>query len=295
MRPLIAFPLLLSLSLSASEPSVFGAGDLNNPNPYGLTNEEKLILENKKELQTVIQKHNLQSSKVESVSERIDGLQGIVEGLSETNNKLKYTIQNLQESTSQAEIADANRTETITDLQKQVMANTENIGQIKGLLEELSRVVDGIQTNYVTKEDFSGLIKQLKVAVPTTGAVLMKTDNGSIEKEAYVLFEQKKYVDAQHAFELMVQKKYKIPEAYYMIGESYFGQKNYKDAMVSYKESAARNDKALYMPTLLLHSGISMEKTGDTNSAKAFYQATVVKFGSSGAAKEANERLSKLK
>jgi TolA-binding protein len=44
-----------------------------------------------------------------------------------------------------------------------------------------------------------------------------------------------------------------------------------------------------------LHSGISMEKTGDNATAKAFYQATVSKYGGSGAAKEANERLSKLK
>lgn len=295
MRPLIAFSLLLSLSASASEPSVFGAGDLNSPNPYGLTNEEKLILENKKELQTVIQKHNLQSSKVETVSERIDGLQGIVEGLAEANNEQKRAIQKLQESTAASEIEDTNRTQTLADLQKQVSANTENIGQIKGLMEELSRVVDGINSNYVSKEDFSGLIKQLKIAVPGGEAVSIKSDNAALEKEGYSLFEQKKYADAQHVFELMVQKKHKIPEAYFMIGESYFGQKNYKEAVASYKESAARNDKALYMPTLLLHSGISMEKTGDTNSAKAFYQATVVKFGSSGAAKEANERLGKLK
>lgn len=295
MRPLIAFSLLLSLSASASEPSVFGAGDLNSPNPYGLTNEEKLILENKKELQTVIQKHNLQSSKVESVSERIDGLQGIVEGLAEANNEQKRAIQKLQESTAASEIDDTNRTQTLADLQKQVLANTENIGQIKGLMEELSRVVDGINSNFVSKEDFSGLIKQLKIAVPGGEAVSIKSDNATLEKEGYSLFEQKKYADAQHVFELMVQKKYKLPEAYFMIGESYFGQKNYKEAVASYKESAARNDKALYMPTLLLHSGISMEKTGDTNSAKAFYQATVVKFGSSGAAKEANERLGKLK
>jgi TolA-binding protein len=38
-----------------------------------------------------------------------------------------------------------------------------------------------------------------------------------------------------------------------------------------------------------------MEKIGDKATAKAFYQATVSKYSGTGAAKEAQERLSKLK
>ncbi len=79
MRSFVAIFFLSSL-LSASEPSVFGAGDLNNPNPYGLTHEEKLIQENKKEIEGIAHKNNLQNAKVESVTERLDGMQAIVEG-----------------------------------------------------------------------------------------------------------------------------------------------------------------------------------------------------------------------
>ena len=73
MRLLVTLALVSSFVL-ASEPSVFGAGNLNIPDPYGLTSEEKLILENKKEIQSVVQKNNLQSAKVETVTERLDGL-----------------------------------------------------------------------------------------------------------------------------------------------------------------------------------------------------------------------------
>lgn len=293
MRSLIAFSLLLSFVASASEPSAFGAGDLNNPNPYGLTNEEKLILENKQEIQAVVQKHNAQNAKVETVTERLDGLQAIVEGLAQASNEHKFSLQKLQEITS----TDTNDTLSMDDLKKQVVANTENIGQLKGLLEELSHVVDGINANYVTKEEFSALIKQLKVTLPvaSTSASSTKTDNASIEKEARKQYEQKNYIEAQHGFEQMVQKKYKVPEAYFMIGEIYFERKAYKEAVTYYKQSASANEKALYMPTLLLHSGLSMEKTGDHATAKAFYQATIAKFSGSGAAKEASEHLSKLK
>lgn len=292
MRLLVIFPLLLTISASATEPSVFGAGDLNSPNPYGLTHEEKLILENKKELQTVIQKNNMQNAKVETVTERLDGMQGIIEGLGQRSNEQSIILQKLQEQLT----SDSNGSVSLDDLSKQVNANTENIAQFKTLLEELSHAVDEINMNYVSKEQFAVLIKQLKVSVPDrTIAPSAKMSNADIEKEANKLFGQKKYDEAQSYFEQMVQKKYKVSDAYYMIGETQFERKKYKEAVLSYKESASRNEKALYMPTLLLHSGISMEKTGDTATAKAFYQATISKYSGSGASKEAQERLSKLK
>ena len=291
MRSFLLLPFLLITIASASEPSAFGAGDLNNPNPYGLTHEEKLILENKKEIQTVIQKNNVQIAKVETVSERLDGMQGIIEGLSQRSNEQTLTLQKLQEKL----ITDGNSSVTLEELSKQVNANSENIAQFKTLLEELSHVVDGINSAYVSKEQFAALIKQLKVSVPERIVTPEKMSNSAIEKEANKLFSQKKYGDAQSYFEQMVVKKYKTAEAMYMIGETQFERKNYKEAVASYKESASRNEKALYMPTLLLHSGISMEKTGDNGMAKAFYQATISKFNGSGAAREASERLSKLK
>lgn len=294
----IKLSLFLTTLLSASEPSVFGAGDLTNPNPYGLTHEEKLILENKKEINAVIQKNNAQSAKVETVTERLDGMQGIIEGLGQRSNDQALAIQKLQESLA----TESNSTGTLDDLSKQVSANTENIAQFKTLLEELSRVVDGINANYVTKEQFAALLKQLKVNVPAAASASaavaqtsVKMDNKALEQEAYKLFDQKKYPEAQKYFDQMVQKKYKVPEALFMIGETYFEQKGYKEAITYYKDSASKNDKAGYMPTLLVHSGISMEKNGDINTAKAFYKATISKFSGSGAAKEAQERLSKLK
>lgn len=291
MRFLLTLSFLFAIVLSASEPSVFGAGDLNNPTPYGLTHEEKLILENKKELQSVIQKNNVQSAKVETVTERLDGMQGIIEGLSQRSNEQALALQKLQEKL----LSENNNSINVEDLNKQVSVNSENIAQFKTLLEELSRVVDGINTNYVTKEQFAALIKQLKVSIPESSALPAKTSNSDIEKEANKLFSQKKYGDAERYFEQMIQKKYKVAEAFYMIGETHFERKNHKEAVANYKESASRNEKALYMPTLLLHAGISMEKTGDSGTAKAFYQATISKYSGSGAAKEAQERLSKLK
>jgi TolA-binding protein len=200
-------------------------------------------------------------------------------------------LQKLQEKLTQ----DSNTSSSMEELNKRVAANTENIAQFKTLLEELSLVVDEINANYVSKEQFAALIKQLKVNVTDTAVSSAKMSNSALEKEANKLFSQKKYADAQKYFEQLVQKKHKVNESLFMIGETHFERKNYKEAVSNYKESASRSEKSLFMPTLLLHSGISMEKTGDSATAKAFYQATISKYSGSGAAKEAQERLSKLK
>lgn len=290
MRLLLAF-LLVSSYVLASEPSVFGAGNLNIPDPYGLTSEEKLILENKKEIQSVVQKNNLQSAKVETVTERLDGLQAVVEGLGQSVNEQKVTLSKLAESS----VANDKIALSVEQLQKQSTTNSENIAQLKILLEELSHVVDTVNSSYVTKDEFSQLVKQLKMTLPVKAESNGKMDAAALEKKAKASFDQQQYAEAQSYYEALIQKKVKVPEANFWIGESYFQRKEYKSAVSYYKESASLNDKASYMPTLLLHTGNSMEKNGDVASAKAFYKATVSKFGGSGAANEAQDRLSKLK
>ncbi|MDD5212015.1 MAG: tetratricopeptide repeat protein [Sulfuricurvum sp.] len=290
MRLIVVISLVSSLVL-ASEPSVFGAGNLNSPDPYGLTSEEKLILDNKKEIQSVVQKNNLQSAKVETVTERLDGLQAVVEGLGQTVNEHKTVLAKIAESSA----SDGKLALTMEELQKQSTANTENITQLKTLIEELSHVVDSVNASYVTKEDFSQLVKQLKMKLPVKIESSVKMDPVTIEKKAKELFDQQKYAEAQTYYETLIQKKVKVSESNFWIGESYFKRKEYKSAIAYYKESSSLNDKAAHMPTLLLHTGNSMEENGDLTNAKAFYKATVSKYSGSGAANEAQDRLSKLK
>ncbi len=290
MRALI-YSLLLIASVFASEPSVFGAGDLSVSNPYGLTHEEKLILESNKKIETIAHKNSLQTAKVESVTERLDGLQAIVEGLSQASNEQKIALVKLSDSTQEG-----NKSKTIDELTRLSKANSDNIMQLKMLLEELSRSVDTINASYVTKEEFSVLVKQLKVSMPVEASITpKKMDNITIEKEAKKLFDNQKYSEAQAYYEIMVQKKYKQSEATFWIGECYFEQNKYKEAVGYYKQSASLNEKSSVMPTLLLHTGISMEKTGDKEKAKSFYNATISRYGSTGSAVEAKEKLAKLK
>jgi TolA-binding protein len=76
-----------------------------------------------------------------------------------------------------------------------------------------------------------------------------------------------------------------------MIGEMNYDRKNFAEAIAYFKKSAALYSKAEYMPTLILHTAISMELTGDYKNAKVFYNAVLSKYPDS---KEASIALNNL-
>ncbi|MCK4441943.1 MAG: hypothetical protein KAU90_08035, partial [Sulfurovaceae bacterium] len=63
---LICYIFLSSLSY-ANEPSVYGAGNIDSDNPYGLTKTEQNVLVNRRTIQNL-------KNRVEDQQNRIDGL-----------------------------------------------------------------------------------------------------------------------------------------------------------------------------------------------------------------------------
>ena len=76
-----------------------------------------------------------------------------------------------------------------------------------------------------------------------------------------------------------------------MIGEMNYKRKNYSEAISYFKKSSSLYSKASYMPNLMLHTAISMEKTGDSAHAKAFFGAIVSQYPDSAEASKANDYL----
>ncbi|NWF67125.1 MAG: tetratricopeptide repeat protein, partial [Campylobacterales bacterium] len=88
---------------------------------------------------------------------------------------------------------------------------------------------------------------------------------------------------------------YKPATANYYLGEIAYYQKKYDLAITHFKKSASLHDKASYMPTLLLHTAISFEKTKNNNSAKQFYDVIISNYPDSDAAKIARKNLQSIK
>jgi TolA-binding protein len=289
---LVFLALFFPALLLSAEPSVFGAGNLDSDTPYGLTDSEKYILKNKKRLENIKKETRAQDGKVESMRERMDGLQTIVEGLSAKTHQNSVSIGSLSGELE----GDGNGS-----ISARVEANTQAIVAIKETLKEFSVLLDEINNHYITKDDYNALIDEmnsLKKGLSKTfkssgnvSASLSKMSNAQVAKKAQEFFKKKYYTNAITYYEHLIKKKYKPASAHYYIGEMNFRRKKYKTAISYFKESASRYDKASYMPTLLLHSAIAMEKTGDSANAQTFYSAVLAKYPTSKEAKEAEKRI----
>ena len=310
IRILIVFiAIFLPFSLIGAEPSAFGAGDLNNPTPYGLTQKEQLLLQNKKELKKVIVKSNNQADKVDSLRERLDGLQTIIEGLSQKSHENKLTIKSLDNKNELA-LQNANEYEKRLGESTQnnivlIEVNKKEIDKMKLLITELSTVIDTINTSYVSKNEFNLLIndvnkfkdlvaKELQSGSKAKKSSLSNMSNGVIETKAKAFYDKKLYTKSIEYYQHLISKKYKPARSHYMLGEIYYFRKNYAEAIAYFKKSASLYSKAKYMPILMLHTAISMDKTGDITNAKNFYEAVISKYPDSSYALTAQEKLNKI-
>jgi TolA-binding protein len=287
-------------SLLSAEPSAFGAGDLSNPKPYGLTSSEKVILETKDELKKVTQKSNSQASQLDSLRERIDGLQSVVESISRKTHDNKMNLKKIKANDNDYF---ENSKEYQIRLSKSIQENIQKIDELQKTLLEVSNLVNDINTHYVTKEEYNNLVESVndfKVLVAKEfKAKSQKTKKSShlSSAELYNLakknYNHKYYTNAIKNYTELIKRKYKPAYAHYMIGDMYYKRKDYAKAISYFKKSAALYSKASYMPLLMLHSAISMDRTGDKSDAQSFYNAIIAKYPKTSAAREAKKRLSK--
>jgi TolA-binding protein len=297
---------ILSSDILAAEPSAYGAGNLDDSTPYGLTSSEKVVLQNKQKLKNVVVSTNNQANKVESLRERIDGLQSVVESLSRKsheNKKLLASLENKNSEDLKNQSEYENRLGEATELNtKLAEKNAGLIAKNVTLIQEMSKLIDTINTTYVTKAEFNELVsnvnefktlvgKELKSKSKPKKSALDKMKNGEIATKAKAFYDKQYYTKAIEYYSHLITKNYKPAKAHYMIGQMNFHRKNYGEAISFYKKSASLYSKASYMPELLLNTAISMEKTKDITNAKTFYNAVMAKFPNSEEAVIAQENL----
>ena len=108
------------------------------------------------------------------------------------------------------------------------------------------------------------------------------------------LFSQKAYDKASQYFIESASKGYKKAASNYYLGEIAYYTKQYSDAIFYYKKSVSLDHKASYMDVLLLHTAISLERSGKKEKAKLFYDNVIEQYPTTKAASIAKSRLRSL-
>ncbi|BCD67789.1 tol-pal system YbgF family protein [Nitratiruptor sp. YY09-18] len=287
MKKLIFF--FAAAALFAAEPSVFEAGDLNSQNPYGLTPTEKAIYKNKKDIQLLQQQlYSLQSS-VNSLQERVAGIESLVEGIDENLNKIRKSGSVEQQNSS------AFLEELQSELNATIDYQKKEFAKLKSILRKLTKMVDHIDATYVSKselnKELAKIYKIIGKGAPHSASSSKSSKKTSLKlsgKEAYVkarqAYKKHQYKKAKELFELAAAAKYKPATSNFYTGESCYYTKDYACAVQKYKKSASLYANSSYMPTLLLHTAISLEKLGKKDEAQKFYKNLVRLYPKSKAA-----------
>lgn len=261
---------VLSMGLVYAEPSVYGFGDEE------YSDNEPSSVQDSNTIASLRQQISQQS-------ERIDGLTTIIEGLSASINELQIGRENTSSAGNDNASNDA-------------------------VLKKLAGMIDEINQNYVTKEELQKSLGNKHATVGENTAVRENTIKASkdtldtLENESSATlynegvrhFVKQRYAEAKKRFTLTDTKGYKPAASNYYLGEIAYYTNKYEDAIFYFKKSAGLYDQASYIDTLLLHTAISLESTGDKAQAKIFYENIIQNYAGKKTAQIAKERLKKL-
>ncbi len=286
--------LVAASFLAAREPSAFEAGNLDSPNPYGLTSAEKHILKNRQEIDKLKKESFSVSERVRNLEEKLEGIKSVVEGLEERVGEIKRELSELKSSKEDETLRLEEKIERLKeDLNTTVSVQRENNEQIRSVLQELTSLIDNINKNYVSKselkEEFERLYNERKKREKASAK-----SGAQIFKEAKALYKKKEYKRAKELFLLSIKKRYKPATSNFYIGEICYYTKDYECAVERYKKSVSIYSKSSFMPTLMLHTAISLERLGQKDEARLFYENLIKKFPKSKSAQIAKKRLKNL-
>lgn len=301
--------VLLGAAFIHAETSAFDAGNLTSNSPYGLTSNEKMF---KEKLDALSNDYSHVNAIINQTNERLEGLQSMLEGI---NSQYAKSNSRLLQLETNSENFENNLTLELQNLKKYVEESRKiqeaNNKQVRKILVELSSLVDSINANYVAKNELSDFNATLKKA-PVPPAILddnisssankqtkevepvdegwKKKNGGEILDLAIKDFNDNLLDAARVKFNHLISTGYKPARATFWLGEIEYKQKNYNNAIAYYKKSSAISTKGNYVPKLLYHTAISLDKVGDTKSANGFYKALKTNYPNSPEAKASPDR-----
>lgn len=312
MKKIIPLLFVITSLTVAEEVSVYGASSQDNS--YGLSATEKHILKNQSNISNLSSKLEEINSLVKSINGRLEGLESTYEGDSKKLNDLSLKLNQSSDLASNEQASNVNQSD-LNSLKAALTKLTTMVNKINAEYVSSTELEKNMQ-QFITREEFEAVKKAMGIKTPqgtakttveskeklvdaTTSnisSVELKTADDKIKfmADAKKDYDAKIYNSAIPKFEKLIEINYKPAENNYYLGDMLFKRKKYDQAIVHFKKSAMLNDKASYMPTLLLNSAISFENTKDKENAKNFYSTLIELYPNSQEAKIAKTNLNKL-
>jgi len=228
--------------------------------------------------------------RLSQLNERVDGLTTVIEGLNGSINELRQMQSTLDEAEKRIRTLESKI--EFMELGGDINSRTSQSGQSNASSSSISTSASSNLSNLSSEQ------KDQNSDTPNSksdeGGASMDGDSSSIYSEGVRLFQKKQYSQAKDRFVAADKKGYKSASSNYYLGEIAYYTQKHNDAIYYFKKSAGLNDKANYIDTLLLHTAIALEKTGDKAQAKVFYETIISNYSGKKTAKIASDNLKKL-
>ncbi|MBZ7985382.1 hypothetical protein AVANS14531_03400 [Campylobacter sp. Cr9] len=262
-----------------AETSAFNAGNINLKEPYGLTENEKVLLENKKKVETLSKDYTGVDFKTNKALERIEGIQSVIDDL---NNKTYNFEGKLLEVEKFSKEKSESYDKELADIKQELKNQRYAINQLKKALSELTNLVGSLGESKAAK--ISNI--ELNTNNVTAQTPAQKMDN------AISLFNSKNYDAAAKIFEELANSRHKPAQCNFYLGQIAYAKKDYNNAIYYYKTSSdlynAQGVKAPNMPLILLNTANSLKAINELDKANNFYAALKKQFPNSSEAKSIN-------
>lgn len=247
-------------------------------------------------------------SLVAKLQQRVDTLQQSQEGVSSLyesqSSKLQQQIAQGVQLTKDIDEIKA-QIELYKNLKQQLDSNAQDIKTIQTQIKELSSsfkmlnqsILDELKAlnihtgNAEMNTQQEAKSSEIKKNNPMEAIPFTKDKNkrGDVFAQAKQMLQKSDFLNAKLRFEWLLESKYKPADSHFYLGEIAFAEKSYSSAIAHYKESVMANDKAKYMPTLLLHTAQSFNAIKDTKNYNKFLDSLIAGYPTSKEAQEAKK------
>jgi tol-pal system protein YbgF len=108
---------------------------------------------------------------------------------------------------------------------------------------------------------------------------------------------EKRYSDSKNKLEKFIKdypEHILIPSAYFYLGESYYGEKNFEEAILTYENFLKKYPENENTKKAMLKQALAFIEIGDKKTAKVILERLIEKFPKSNEAREAEKKLSEI-
>lgn len=163
------------------------------------------------------------------------------------------------------------------------------------LREELALVRDDLGLRLSALED--RISTSSGVSAPSAGMQPAETPEDLYRQAVEMVQKQGRYAEGRKLLQQFLDKNPKhslAVNASYWIGEAYYGEKKYENAILQFQDVIQKYGDHPKVASALFKQGVTFQTLGDNQSAKTILQKLVDSFPLSEEAKAAKERLKKL-